>query len=115
MSFVYHGRTKSEGCGHVKSVYLPRSPSKIFTSRFKGMLLLWFTISVIVCLCMYVLVKVLFWIAVWPFLGKRNCPFGFPGYFKNRIPLKPALVGGGGGGGGGGARRTQPHKLQCCI
>ena len=39
--------------------------------------LLSFIISVSVCLCMYVLVIfVLFWIAVWPFLG-RNCPFGF--------------------------------------
>ena len=27
--------------------------------------------SVIVCFCMYVLVKVLFWIAVWPILGKK--------------------------------------------
>ena len=30
-----------------------------------------FTISVIVCLCMYVLVKVLCWIAVWPIFGKE--------------------------------------------
>ena len=29
-----------------------------------------FTISVIERLCMYVLVKVLFWIAVWPIFGK---------------------------------------------
>ena len=36
------------------------------------MILLWFTISVIVCLCMYVLVKVLFWIAVWHFFGKET-------------------------------------------
>ena len=34
--------------------------SKVFTDRSNAMLLLWFTISVIVCLCMYVLVNVLF-------------------------------------------------------
>ena len=33
--------------------------------------------SVIVCICMYVLVKCLFWIAVWPIFWERNCPFGF--------------------------------------
>ena len=49
-------------------------PSKDFTDRSKAMLLLWFTTSVIVCLCMYVRVKFLFWIAVLPF---RICPFGF--------------------------------------
>ena len=36
-------------------------------------LLSFFTISVIVCLCMCVL----FWIAVWPVFWERNCPFGF--------------------------------------
>ena len=37
----------------------------------------YFCHSVIVCLCMHVLVKILFWIALWPFLGERHCPFGF--------------------------------------
>ena len=32
---------------------------------------IYFTISVIVCLCMYVWVNVLFWISVWPFFGKK--------------------------------------------
>ena len=53
MSCVYHGRTKGEGCGYVKSIKAP--PSKVFTDRSKAVLLMWFTISVIVCLCMYVL------------------------------------------------------------
>ena len=48
----------------------------LFTNRFKAALLLWFTISVIICLCMFVLVKLLFWIAVWPMFGEI-CPFGF--------------------------------------
>ena len=52
MPCVYHGRTKGEGCGHVKSI---KAPSKGFTDRSKAMLLLWFTISVIISLCMYVL------------------------------------------------------------
>ena len=30
-----------------------------------------FTISVIVCLCIFVLVKCLFWITVWPCFGKK--------------------------------------------
>ena len=34
-------------------------------------MLLWFTISVIERLCMYALVKFLFWIAVRPILGRK--------------------------------------------
>ena len=47
-------------------------PRKIFTDRSKAMLLLWFTISVIVCLCIYALVKFLFLIVVWPIFGKET-------------------------------------------
>ena len=43
----------------------------LLTDHSEAVLLLWFTISVIVYLCMYVLVNVLFWIAVWPFFGKK--------------------------------------------
>ena len=64
-----------EGCGHVKSIKAP--PSKGFTDRSKAVLLLWFTISVIVCLCMYVLLTLLLClIAVWPLVWDRNGPFG---------------------------------------
>ena len=34
-----------------------KAPSNVFTDRSKAVLLLWFTISVIACLCMYILVK----------------------------------------------------------
>ena len=43
----------------------PRTPGKI-SDRSMAVFLLLFTISVIVCLYMYVLVKLLFWIAIWP-------------------------------------------------
>ena len=33
-----------------------------------------------------------------------------PGYFENRIPLRPTL-----GGWGGGGRRMKPRKLHCYI
>ena len=56
MSCVNHGRTKGEGCGHVKSIYVPQK-TDFFTHRSKAVLLLWYTISVIVCLYMYVVVK----------------------------------------------------------
>ena len=46
-------------------------PNKVFTGRYKAVLLLWFTISVIICLCMYVLVKCLFWIAVLTMFWKK--------------------------------------------
>ena len=46
-----------------------KPPNNIYTDCSKAVLLLWFTISVILCLFMYVLVNFLFWIAVWPFLG----------------------------------------------
>ena len=84
---VYHGRTKREGCGYVNSIYVPRrplhthihTPSKVFKDRSKAMLLLWFTISVIVCLCMYVLVIFCFILdsCLAIFCSERNCPFGF--------------------------------------
>ena len=74
MPCVYHGRTKGEGCGHVKSI---KAPSKGFTDRSKAMLLLWFTISVIISLCMYVLLIFLFiFNSVWPLVWDRNGPFG---------------------------------------
>ena len=60
--FVYHGRTKVTGFGHVNS---------IFTDRSKAVFLLWFTISIILCLCMFVFVQSLFWIAVWSLFGKK--------------------------------------------
>ena len=62
MSCVYHSRTKGEGCGHLKSIKAPPAPptptpSKVFTDRFKAVLLLWFTISTIVYVfALYVLV-----------------------------------------------------------
>ena len=37
-----------------------------------------------------------------------------PGYFENRIPLKP-ILGGRWGRGGGGGKRLQLRQLQCCI
>ena len=55
----------------------PPQPRAIFTDRSKAVLLLWFTILLIVCVCMYVLVKFIFWIAVWPIVWERNRPFGF--------------------------------------
>ena len=67
MSCIYHGRTKGEGCGHIKLLEVPQS---YFTDHSKALLQLWFIISVIVFLCMYVLVKFLFWIAVWPIFVK---------------------------------------------
>ena len=69
MSCIYHGRTKIEGSGHENRFKTPARPlpplaptptppkSNIFTDSSKAMLLLWFTISVIVCLCIYVLVN----------------------------------------------------------
>ena len=46
--------------------------NNIFTDRLKAVLLLWFTISVTVCLCMYVLVEFLFWIIILAnFLGNK--------------------------------------------
>ena len=68
MSCIYHDRTKGAGRGRVNSISVP---SKIFTDRAKAALQLWFTISVVVCLCMYVLVKCLIWIADWPHFGKE--------------------------------------------
>ena len=44
---------------------------RIFTVRSNAVFLLWFTIFVSVCLCMYVLVKCAFWIAVWPIVWKE--------------------------------------------
>ena len=52
-------------------------PSKFFTDRSKAVLLLWFTISVSVCLCMYVLVKFLVWIAVQPIFGAETVLMAF--------------------------------------
>ena len=46
--------------GGLKSIYPPPPPNKFFTNRSKAALLLWFTISVIVCLCIYVLVIYVF-------------------------------------------------------
>ena len=45
------------------------------------------TISVIVCLCMFVLVQVLFWIAVRPFLGDETVLFAF---LSRNIPSAPS-------------------------
>ena len=66
---VYHGRRglwpRKIGLSH---------PQWYFYWPFQAVILLWFTISVIICLCMYFLVKVLFillWIAVWPTFGKK--------------------------------------------
>ena len=50
----------------------PYTLSKFFTDLSKAVLLLWFYVSVIVCLCVYVLVKFLFWIAVGPIFGKET-------------------------------------------
>ena len=66
MSRVYHGRTKDEGCDQPRKIDLIPTPplqhthtqSNTFTYRSKAVLLLWFTMYVIVCLCMYVLVKI---------------------------------------------------------
>ena len=52
-------------------------PVKQFTDRSKAVLLLWFIISVIVCLCMYALMKFLFWIALWPMFGKETVLLAF--------------------------------------
>ena len=46
------------------SIYLNR--------RFRNV-----TISITVCLCMYVLVKFLFWIVVWPIFGKETVLLAF--------------------------------------
>ena len=46
---------------------------------------MWFTISVIVCLCIYVLVKFLFWTAVWPIFGKETVLLAFC------LPFPPKL------------------------
>ena len=54
-------------------------PVRFLLYRSKAVLLLWFTFSVVVYLCIYVLVIfVLFWIAV-PLakFWERNCSFGF--------------------------------------
>ena len=59
----------------VTAMLIRFEPPVIFTDRSKAVLLQLFTISVIVCLCMYILVKVLFWIAVGPFFWERNFPF----------------------------------------
>ena len=74
MSCVYHDRTKGEWPRKIdlspNTAPHPPPPhpssSNIFTDRSKAVLLLWFTIFVTVCLCMFVIV----------FLG-RNCPFDF--------------------------------------
>ena len=56
----------------------PSSPSNIFTVRSKAvLLLLCFTISVIVYLCMYILVKFLFWIAVWKYFWEETVELAF--------------------------------------
>ena len=54
MSCLYHGRTEGEVCEHLNRF---KPSGKNFTDRSKAVLLLRFTISVIVCLCIYVLVK----------------------------------------------------------
>ena len=52
----------------------PLPPSNFLLTVPRRCFCLWFTISVIVpvCLYMYVLVKLLFWIAVWPIFGKET-------------------------------------------
>ena len=86
---VHHGKTKGEGCGHVKSIYPPppsHSPNPRNHPRFflltvlKRCFCYGLLFIVIVCLCMFVLEKILFWIAVLPlFWGKKLyfCTFGF--------------------------------------
>ena len=46
--YVYHGRTKGEGCGHVNRL---TPPSNIITDRLNAVLLLWFIILVLFCSC----------------------------------------------------------------
>ena len=50
MSCVYHGRTKADGEGVVATY---NRAKYCFTDRSMAVFLLWFTISVIACLCMY--------------------------------------------------------------
>ena len=88
MPCVNYGREKGEGCGHVKSIkavpLLIQTPnpstSNVVTDRSRAALLLWFTMSIIVCLCMYVLVIIFFFILdsrLASFFVERNCPFDF--------------------------------------
>ena len=53
------------------------TPVEFFSGRSRAVLLLWFTNSVIVCLCMYFLVKFLFRTAFWPILGKETVLLAF--------------------------------------
>ena len=46
-------------------------PQWIFADRSGAVLLLWFVVSMVVCLCMYVLVGFLFSMVVWHFWGKK--------------------------------------------
>ena len=65
-NWVNHGIIKGEDFGHVKYVCKKND-------RSKAELLLWFIISIIVYLCIYVLVIFfLFWIAVEPLFGKET-------------------------------------------
>ena len=72
--YVYHGTTKGEGCGHVNSI---KAPSNIFIDRCKAVLLLWFTISAIVCLCMYVFVTFLILDSRWAIFGEETVLLAF--------------------------------------
>ena len=77
MSCVYHGRTKGDGCGHVKSIKDP--PSKGFTSAVvyccgASAVVYYFCHRMSLHVCPVDLF--LFSIAVWPLVWDRNGPFG---------------------------------------
>ena len=60
--------TELSACNTIMAGY--NSLTFLFIDRFIAVLL-WFTISVIERLCMYALVKFLFWIAVRPIFGRK--------------------------------------------
>ena len=91
MCCIYYSRTKGEGCGHLKSIKAPPFPPSsspphpqlppisqylFFTERSKVVLMLWFTISVIVCLHVCAGENFYFGYLLANF-GERSCPFGF--------------------------------------
>ena len=105
ISCVYHGRTKGEGCGHVKSIQgpPPAPPVRFLLTPFQGdasaVDLLFLSLYIFACTCMswcflgffwvfffflffffffvFFFSLSLFWIAVRPIIWERNCPFGF--------------------------------------
>ena len=72
--------TRTEQMSCVRKFGISPAPtlthSIIFTDRSNVVLLLWFTISVIVCLCMYVLVISFILDSRLAYFWINNCPFG---------------------------------------